>query len=651
MDLSKEKQQLFLAEQHFRNNRSHLAKPILEEILSETPENSKANELLAYIYGNEGNLDGAQHFLELACKKVECSAEALYYLGSTQLKKGLFEMASKSLIRSIGKAGVFFEALHDLGTTYARLGKTQDALSCYHNCLNLKKDSFELYSNIAKCLDDLARRDEALSHFDRAIQLKPDYAEAWNDKGTTLHNLKRHDEALSHFDRAIQLKPDYAEAWSNKGLTLHDLKRYDEALSHFDQAIELKPEYAEAWSNKGNALHYLKRYDEARSHYDRAIELKPEYAEAWSNKGNTLHNLKRYDEARSHYDRAIELKPEYAEAWSNKGVTLHDQRRFDEALSHYDRAIQLDPSYYASYMNKSLTCLLLGDFSNGWNLYDYRWKIKDAGKYLYHEFNELNSLENLINKNVLVWAEQGFGDTIQFARFIPKLIELGANVTFEVQKSLENVLQKQLKCRVTSRSNKHEKYDYSIPLLSLPKLFQTNLETIPEPLPYSGSSEHSSRWKNKLKTNGEKINIGLAVSGNPDHKNDHLRSAPLRCVQPLLEIANIFLIQKKVAHEDQEFLAKNDEIIFLGDAIDDFEDTAALIMNMDLILSVDTSLIHLAGTLRKKAFLMLKWVPEWRWLLDRDDSPWYPSVKIFRQQSFGDWNSVIDRISIELQKT
>jgi tetratricopeptide (TPR) repeat protein len=580
MNNSEKKQSLALAEHYFRSNNYQFAEHILNAIIKLDPNNSKANELLAYIYGNKGKFNIAFELLEKSCSKDDCSPEALYYLGSSQLKLNQYEKAAQSFKQSIEKAGVFFEALHDLATTYGHLGKTQEALSYYIDCLKINQNSYELHFNIARTLD----------------------------------HLKRYDEALSHYDQAIQLNPNYAEAWSNKGVTLHDLKRYDEALSHFDQAIQLNPNFAEAWSNKGN----------------------------------TLKDLKRYDEALSHFDQAIQLNPNYAEAWSNKGVTLQDLKRYDEALSHFDQAIQLRADFFDSYWNKSLALLTLGNFKDGWGLYTYRWKRTNADKYRYSNINKLESLDNLTNKNILVWYEQGYGDTIQFSRYIPKLIDLGANVTFEVQKPLSRIFTEQKKLVVTSEIKNHSNFDFQLPLLSLPKLFNSDIGSIPNPLPIQIKSEDISIWKKKLNLSDRKLNIGLAISGNRNHKNDSNRSMRIDDISPLLDVGEFFLLQKEINQFDLDNLNKKMNLNFLGKQIDDFLDTASIIMNMDLIISVDTSLIHLAGSLNKQSYLMLPWCPEWRWLLDRPDSPWYPSVKIFRQKYFGDWNSVIEDIKYEL---
>ena len=234
MNQSKQKKFLDLAEYYFRSNAYQLAEDILKIVINTEPNSSKANELLAYIYGNQGNLDSSYKLLELSCRSNECSPDALYHLGSAQLERNLFEEASLTLQRSLQKAGDFFEALHDLGTAYGHLGKTQEALLCYTDCIKLNPNSHELHFNIARCLDDLNRYDEALTYYEKAIQLNPDFARAWYNKGVTLHDLKRYDEAHTHYDKAIQLNPDFFDSHWNKSLTCLVLGDFDNGWNWFD---------------------------------------------------------------------------------------------------------------------------------------------------------------------------------------------------------------------------------------------------------------------------------------------------------------------------------------------------------------------------------------------------------------------------------
>lgn len=457
-------------------------------------------------------------------------------------------------------------------------------------------------------------------------------------------NQRQYTKALHLFEESLKLAPNRESTLTNLAATLIRLDKNQEAKILCDELILTNPQNLEAHLNLGLANHNLKNYQEALLSFNKAIGLDPDHPETWSNKGITLNSLKQYDEALIHYDKAIQLKPHYSEAWSNKGNTLNELNRHDEALIHYDQAIQLKPDYFDSYWNKSLTCLAIEDFHHGWNLYDYRWKKSEPTVYRHGELNELTSLNNLSQKNILVWYEQGYGDTIQFSRYVSELIKMGAIVTFEVQKPLLNIFRNHLDCMIVDEAGSKEKFDFQVPLMSLPKLFNTNISNIPQPILIKPSQEHIHRWREKLDLSDRQLNIGIATSGNPNHKNDLNRSMPLSYLSPLVDHAKFFLIQKELNPIDQKDVSQIKNIVYLGDQINDFVDTASIIENLDLVISVDTSLIHLAGSLNKNSYLMLPWCPEWRWLLERVDSPWYPSIKIFRQESIGNWNSVIQKI-------
>jgi protein O-GlcNAc transferase len=276
MNPKEKEQSLKLAEHYFRSNNYSFAKHILEKIIQIEPNNSKANELLAYILGNSGQVDISFELLNVACNQSNCSSQALYYLGSAQLERGLFDRAIETLKKSISKGGEFFEALHDLATAQAHSGDINSAINNYQKCLKFGRLSHELFYNMARIYDDLKRYDEAITYYDKALSLKSDFAEAWSNKGSVLKDLRRYDEAIKHYDRALSLKADIAEAWSNKGSVLHDLKHYDEAITHFDKALSLKPDFAEALSNKGLTLNFLKRHSESAKCYQKALGLSTE---------------------------------------------------------------------------------------------------------------------------------------------------------------------------------------------------------------------------------------------------------------------------------------------------------------------------------------------------------------------------------------
>jgi ADP-heptose:LPS heptosyltransferase len=282
-------------------------------------------------------------------------------------------------------------------------------------------------------------------------------------------------------------------------------------------------------------------------------------------------------------------------------------------------------------------------------VHQYRWKI-GSQQYRHSNSRLLEDISNVKNKKVLVWHEQGLGDTVMFSRYVPKLVDLGAIVVFEVQEDLKLFFKNQFNCEINNEVSAKEFFDFQVPLLDLPKLFNTSTKTIPYNRPYLSVQDKKKEWKEKLQLSKNRLNIGISVSGQPNHKRNHIRSLSLKTMEPILQEANFFLIQKELNDEDKKFLNNHKKINFLGDEINNFLDTAAIVSNMDLIISIDTSLIHLAGAIGKKSFLMLSYSADWRWLLDQNKTPWYENIKIFRQDSIGNWDFVINQIQDEFNK-
>jgi Flp pilus assembly protein TadD len=491
---------------------------------------------------------------------------------------------------------------------------------------------------------------EAESHFLKSLDLIPGRVSTLTNLSAAQVKLKKFSDARINLQKAISLDKSNSEAYLNLGLIDREENNFTSALELFDLSLKLNPSYPEALSNRGAILNELKRYDEALASYDKAISLKPEYHEAWYNKGVTLGELKRYDEALASYDKAISLKPEYHEAWSNKGVTLGELKRYDEALASYDKAISLKPDYSDAYWNQALSHLVTGNFESGWKNYEYRWKRTKAEPMRHQQFPLLTDLNEISGKSVLVWSEQGYGDTIQFSRFIEKLIELKADVIFEVQEPLKELLQNSfLHPRTISQEESTGVIDFQIPLLSLPLLFSNNFDNIPRADSYIRADEENLvLWRDKLNSTNNRMNIGVACSGNKNHLNDKNRSMDLRFFEPIADKANLFLIQKDLREKDQSFLSRHPDIKFLGEEIKSFNDSASIIQAMDLVITVDTSLAHLSGALGKPTLILLPWNPEWRWLLDRQDSPWYPTAKLFRQPNRDNWEEVIKEVILHL---
>jgi tetratricopeptide (TPR) repeat protein len=543
-----------------------------------------------------------------------------------------------------------FDALHLLGVLALQTGRPERGVGLIAKAIEINPNVAGVHSNLANGLKDLNRLDEALASYGSAIALKPDYAEAYNNRGITLQALNRLDTALADYEKAIALKPDYAEAYNNRGVVLQAQNRSDEALASFDKAIAFRPNYPEAFNNRGNALKDLKRFDRALASYDTATMLRPGYAEAYNNRGLALQDLKHFDAARASFDKAVALKPDYAEAYNMRGMLLQETARFDAALASFDKAIALKPDYAEAYTNQGLCLLRTGHLEQGWRRFEWRKKLQDAfGARSFSQPLWLGE-KDISNKILFVHWEQGLGDTLQFYRYGKLLKARGIKVAMSVQEPLFPLLkQADPDIRLINQDEVPAEFDYHCPLLSLPLALQTTLETIPSQERYIFADQQRRReWDNRLPLR-TKPRIGIAWSGGIKHKNDHNRSIDLAAIAPLLSAdAHWVSLQKELRDGEAARLAQIQKITSYHAELKDFSDTAAVIDLLDLVITVDTSIAHLAGAMGKPVWILLPYNSDWRWLLDRDDSPWYPTARLFRQDITRSWKSVMTRVQVAL---
>jgi tetratricopeptide (TPR) repeat protein len=513
-------------------------------------------------------------------------------------------------------------------------------------------DHAEAHYKRAGELRTLRRFDDALSSLDSAIALKPDHAEAHNSRGIVLANLNRVNEALDSFNKAIALRADYAEAYNNRGLVLQDLKRLDDALVDFKQAIALRPDNPSVHNNFAVALREFKRLDEALDSSDKAIALNPDYAEAHYNRALILQDLGRLDDALAGYKMAIALKPNYAAAYVNLGVALQELRRPEDALAAYDQAKLLSGDHIAeANTNQSYCFLQLGRFEQGWRLHEWRKRLVPpvAGRSLPQPL--WLGTDDIANKTLFIHWEQGLGDTIQFCRYGKLLKARGAKVVMSVQAPLYRLLQQMSPdIQVVNHDEVPTAFDYHCPMMSLPLAVGTKLKDVPSQQRYIFADEQQRKaWDVRLPPR-TKPRIGIVWSGSAKHKNDRNRSIDLLALAPLFSTdAHWISLQKELRHGEAALLQQLRQIVFYGDDLSDFSDTAAVIDLLDLLITVDTSVAHLAGAMGKPVWILLPFNADWRWLLGRDDSPWYPSARLFRQQEAGAWGSVMTRVQAALR--
>jgi tetratricopeptide (TPR) repeat protein len=511
----------------------------------------------------------------------------------------------------------------------------------------------EYLSNLGTVLKEQGRLDEALKAFDKVIQLKPQDPQPWNHLAGVLAALGRNTDALSSWQHTLKLDPRHWEAAYRCGVLLHEAQRFEEALFHFNICNDVQPDHVPTLQGRARSLRSLKQFEECLADIMRAHALDPTDPVSCNNTGNVLLDLHRPEEALQWFDKALALQPNSAEILLNKAGALSEVCRFQDALATYDHAVAVDPNnakcaYYRSHLQ-----LLTGDFGAGWLGREARWKVSGL-PIIYPNFSQPIWLgnEDIEGKTLLIHGDEGLGDTLQFARYVPMLVARGARVILVVLDALYPLLSEIpgiQQCRPYFSSGLPPAFDMYCPLMSLPLAFGTRLETIP-PAVYLPplAADRVQAWEDRLGPH-DRLRVGLVWSGNPRHNNDRNRSVPLRTMARLLDVGATFVsLQKDPRPDDKVFLGERNDIVDLTTDLADFAETAALISCLDLVITVDTSVAHLAATLGRPTWILLPYLPDYRWLLDRDDSPWYPTVRLFRQNATRDYAAVIDRVRAEL---
>lgn len=537
------------------------------------------------------------------------------------------------------------QTLLDHAVTLHQQGKLDAAREIYDRILAVypkQPDCLHLLGVIAL---QTGQHESALKLIGSAAKLDPGNAAFHSNMGLAYLGSGKYMAAIEHLRKATVLQPGYAAAFNNLGNALKATGELTEALASYDRAIALQPENTDALNNRGVALRELGRWREAIDSCEEAIHIAPHFAEAYSNLGTALVQAGRFDEAISRYDEAIRRKPEYADAHYNRGNALKALGRLDEALISFEQALLLQPDHANALWNKSLAFLLGGNFVQGWPLYESRWRVPPL-KHAVRSFAQPLWLgeSSLAGKSILIHSEQGLGDTIQFCRYVSPLAASGARVFLEVQPPLVALL-KQLPGveLVFPAGDPLPTSDFHCPLLSLPLAFSRRRESEPASVPYlSAPSEKIEAWRQSLGP-WTAPRIGLVWSGSRTHNNDLNRSIPLSLLLPhLSDNCQFFSLQKDVRDSDLTALRSCPAIRHLGDQLADFSDTAALCLLMDRVVCVDTSVAHLSAALGRPTTILLPFHPDWRWMLDRSDSLWYPSALLLRQRAPDDWSAPLD---------
>lgn len=627
------------------------AERLCRAILGVEPDHFDATYLLAIVQHRRGRRVGALVSYDKALVlRPDCSGLlndrglALHEL--QRLPEALASYDAALALRSDDAV-----ALNNRGITLAELQRFEEALTSYDKALAIQPRYAAALNNRGNVLQKLKRLDEAVVSYDKALEVQPGYVAALAHRGHVLHELACFDEALASYDAALAIQPGFAEALHGRGTVLRALRRFEDALLSYDQALSVQPDYAEALHGRGNALQSLRRFDEALASYDQAVVARPDYAEALCDRGLVLQAQNRIDDALASFDDALAVRPDYVEVHNNRGNLLMDFNRPEEALASYQRAIAVRPDFAPARLGGSMCLLLLGDYEHGWREYESRWAA-------YPEPVPAQPLwlgdADIGGKTILLRGEQGIGDTLQFCRYAKLVAQQGARIVLEVPREVVALLASlDPSFRIVARGDQLPEFDFHVPLLSLPLAFKTTLDTIPAEIAYlRAPAQKLALWRSRLGPR-TRPRIGLVWAGNPrgGRRLDRLRSIAFDQLAPLIAAADceFYSLQKGAdAVAQLRRGAWRERIVDWTEEFNDFADTAALIENLDLVITVDTSVAHLAGALGKPFWLMNRFNTCWRWLLDRPDSPWYPTARIFRQPSYGDWDSVIANIAAEL---
>ena len=579
--------------------------------------------------------------------------------GFKEQQSGKLDAAIACFSKAISIEPEFAEAHRRLGMALKKQGKLPEATQHYQRAINLKPDLFDAYVNLGVVLRKQGMSQEAIATYEKALQINSNAANVHNNLGNVYRDLGRVDEAASSYQKAIALQPNYVDPIVSLGSIFQEQDKLEDAIAMYDRAIAMQPNSASVRSNLGVALKDVGRLDEAKVHLQQAIALDPNYAIGYSNLGLVLEELDQLDDAEAMSRKAIALDPNFTDAYHNLAVALHRKCQLPASIASYERAIDLNPQFAEAHMGLAITLMLAGDYQRGFVEYEWRWQLKHIQRpeFIQPEWQG----ESLDGKTILLYTEQGFGDTINFIRYVPLVRARGANVkvivmckpaVYRLLQTVDGIDQ------VIIKGEELPQFEVKAALLSLPRILGTTWDTIPTTVPYVKAVQQLP-----IESTQSPIKVGIAWAGNPANKNDRRRSTSLSYFQQLLSIPGIafYSLQKGDRVADiTALLSALAEALVLRDAPDignlanldpllnDFADTAAIVQQLDLVITVDTAVAHLAGALGKPVWVLLCHCPDWRWRLAYENSPWYPTMRLFRQQQPDDWSELFARVKSAL---
>ena len=633
--------------------------PLLKGMLAKSPASATAFDIPAAFQAasraySMAKLDEAEAGFHAILSHDPRQADTLYLLGALQQKRG-DPARAEALYRQAAAVREDWRFLFALAFLLHEARRHPEAEAVYRRTLEIEPGMAVVRNNYGNLLGEIGRFEEAEAAYRHAIAAQPSFALAHNNLGNVLKAMRRRDEAEQAYRRALGLDPAHLPARLSLALLLDESGQAIAAEQLYRETIALHPISHDAHNNLGVLLHRLDRAVEAEQEFRQALTLRPAFPQALNNLGNLLRKAGRIPEAIAAYREAIKLAPSYAEAHNNLGTAQKEGGQSEAAQASYRQAIALAPGNADSHLN--LACLLLadGDFAAGWREYEYRWHAAGRAGPPAFDAPQWDGNADLQGKTLYLHAEQGFGDTLQFLRYASLAAERGATVLLGVPPELKTLA---ASCpgvtQILTTGDAAPGFDYHCPLMSLPLAFGTMVDSIPVKVPYlTAAAQAVAAWSNKLGPK-QALRIGLVWAGKPRKGNpesyavDLQRSMTLTQLLPLLDTPDTAFYSLQLGEAAEQAQAYP-QVIDLADGLHDFHDSAALIANLDLVISVDTAVAHLAGALGKPIWLLDRYHACWRWLRDRADSPWYPTMCIFRQPRPGDWDSVVATMRAALE--
>lgn len=610
----------------------------------------EVNKVLAL--QQSGKLSQAKKQGENLLKLLPTHPILLTCLAGIALAERRFDEAASLFEQSLKIVPEQTTALSYLSITYLEQRKFKDAMRCVDEAIAINPKYADAYNNKGNVFRAQKQYQEARQCYEQSLALSPNSVDTKYNLGLVYFNLKDYHQAANYFKQVVSLESNDAHSLHLYADALINIENHDEAFKFFNASVALNKEQIESREGRGLASLKIGQFELARDDFMYVIKKQPKNGSAYNNLGVTLRELGQYEEALDAYNTVLDLgSANNQRALTNKGMLLVDMHRYDEAMDCYKQALHIAPDFSENKWNKALLHLLMGDFVQGWPLYEARWQ--SILKMYYRKFDKPLWLgnESLVGKTILIYPEQGLGDYIQFCRYVAEVEKLGATVLLEVLPPLLPLMQTlNVKAILIESGSSLPEFDYHCPIMSLPLAFSTQQETIPANTPYlSADVVKVAYWKERL-GNKTKPRVGLVWSGSVTHKHDCYRSITLETLGPIFSLPYEFhALQKEVREHDIKTLNTLNVVQTHQDSIHDFADTAALIEQMDIVIAVDTSVAHLAGAMGKECWVLLPYSPDFRWQLDRTDSPWYPTITLFRQSQFNDWSDVIASLKMKLE--